>query len=272
MSEFTDEILMAYADGELSGAELRRVELYLDNDPVAPQRLSAFTQTGRDLALLFDQPMREPIPARLLETVLGSGARSATLPSRPAFVTALIDALFPAQGQGMWQSAVAATALLAVGGVAGWSLSGAQVGNSDTASLARLVDGAVVANGDLSRVLDTTASGTAASLGAQSPQLTMKPVLTFQSVAGAYCRQYELAQSTGARFSGVSCRAENGQWHIEVHSPIGGKPSSAQGGIAPANRQSLPAVEGAIDKMINGDALGREAERALIENRWRRAP
>ena len=248
-----------------------------DNDPGASQRLSAFTQTGRDLALLFDQPMREPIPARLLETVLGGSARSTAIPSRPvlrqpAFVTALIDALFPARGLGMWQSAVAATALLAVGGVAGWSLSGAQVENSDTASLARLVDGAVVANGDLSRVLDTTASGTSATLGAQSSHLTMKPVLTFQSVAGAYCRQYELAQSTGARFSGVGCRAANGQWHVEVHSPIGTKPNSSQGGIAPASGQSLPAVEGAIDKMIKGDALGSSAERVLIENKWRPAP
>ena len=272
MSEITDEMLMAFADGELSGAELRRVELYLDNDPVGPQRLNTFTQTGRDLARLFDQPMREPIPARVLDTVLGSGARSASPPSRPAFVTTLINALFPAQGQGMWQSAVAAAALLAVGGVAGWSLTGTPVGNSDTASLARLVDGAVVANGDLSRVLDTTASGISTTLGVQLPHLTMKPILTFQSVAGAYCRQYELAQSTGARFSGVSCRAENGQWHIEVHSPIGTKPSSAQGGIAPASGQSLPAVEGAIDKMIKGDALGSAAERALIESKWRPAP
>ena len=92
MSDITDELLMAYADGELDSAEQRRVERYLANDPASAQRLEMFTQTGRDLGRLFDQPMREAIPERLLQTVMGSNSSSpaATMKltqRRPRFLT-----------------------------------------------------------------------------------------------------------------------------------------------------------------------------------------
>ncbi len=272
MSEITDELLMAYADGELDGAEQRRIELYLANDPASAQRLAMFTQTGRDLGRLFDQPMREAIPERLLQTVLGPSGQSATAtmklaPRQPGFLTALIEAFFPVHTG--WQSAAAMTALVVVGGAAGWTLNNTHGNQSASSSLATLVDGALVAGRDIGRVLDGAPSKTVNAIGQQAAGITVTPSLSFQSVSGSYCRQYELSNMSGSLFSGVGCRTDSGEWRIEVHSQVSVAPRAEQKGIAPAGRRSSPVVESAVDRMIKGDALGSAAERALIDNKWR---
>lgn len=274
MSDITDELLMAYADGELDSAEQRRVERYLANDPASAQRLEMFTQTGRDLGRLFDQPMREAIPERLLQTVMGSNSSSpaATMKltqRRPRFLTALTEAFFPSHAG--WKTAAATAALLIVGAAAGWTLNNTQASGSGP-SLVSLADGALVASKELGRVLAGAPSGIAVGLGQQSANFAVKPVLSFQSISGGYCRQYELSNASGSRFSGVGCRMANGQWRIEVHSQVAAAPDATQGGITPASGRSSPVVESAIDRMIKGDALGSVAERSLIDNKWQASP
>ena len=274
MNEISNEILMAYADGELDTVDRQRVEAYLAQDPEGPVRLHAFAQTGRDLGRLFDQPMREPVPVRLLEAVLGPLRRPAPAAMRPTaqkpgLLAALIEMLLPAQTP--WAAAAAMSGILVVGGAAGWGFHALHTAQPETGALAQLVDGALVANSNLSRALDTATSGKALNLGTDAATLSVKPVLTFQTAAGGYCRQYEMANGAGQQFSGVGCRSDNGQWRIEIHSPILAAQRS-NGGIAPASGQSSPMVEGAIDRMIKGDALGLAAEEALIRKRWRPEP
>jgi anti-sigma factor RsiW len=272
MNEITDELLMAYADGELDSAEQRRVELYLAAEPAAVKRLAMFAKTGRDLGLLFDQPMREAIPERLLQTVLGpsgsvAGGTMKSAASRlPDILTALIGTVLPTRAG--WQPAFAVVALVAVGAAAGWSLNNSRDGAASSA-IATLTDGALVANKAFASVLDAMPSGTEAKVEKQ----TIKPLLSFQNVAGGYCRQYELSNTSGSRFSGVGCRAENGAWRIEVHTQVGNAPgNSPQPAIAPASGPLSPIVESVVDRMIKGDALGVSAERALIDSKWRSAP
>jgi anti-sigma factor RsiW len=64
MAGLSDEILMAYADGELDPAEGARIESLLANDPALRERLKIFTETGRGLALLFEDHLRAPMPPR----------------------------------------------------------------------------------------------------------------------------------------------------------------------------------------------------------------
>ena len=267
MSKLTDELLMAYADGELDSAEQRRVELYLAAEPAAGKRLAMFARTGRDLGLLFDQPMHEAIPERLLQAVLGPGAAAGgyatkTGQRRASIFSAFVDAVLPARAA--WQQAFAVVGLVAIGAAAGWSLSNNHDSASSSSPIASLTDGALVAGKAFASILDSTPSGTEASVEKQ----TVKPLLSFQNVAGGYCRQYELSNTSGAYFSGVGCRAGTGAWQIEVHTQMGNAASSSRPAIAPASGRSSPIVESIVDRMIKGDALGASAERALIESKW----
>ena len=272
MSNISDEMLMAYADGELPEADLVRVRAYLANSPEGARRLNAFTRTGRDLGLLYDQPMHEAVPQRLLDVVRPPAApfMGATA-NRPApkvsYAALLVAMLFPQTAP--WSAATAAFAILALGGITGWSLHGVKSDAPPTASIASLIDGALLTNREFTRALDSTPGGQTNNLGGDTAKASVKPVLTFQNLAGDYCRQYELSTDTAARFAGVGCRLQSGQWRIEVHAPIAGGATSAPGGFAPASGRSSPTVEGAIDRMIKGDVLSNEAEKALIENQWR---
>ena len=72
MTDISDEVLMAYADGELDASGCARVETYIAEDHKGVARLAVFTSTGRSLGMLYDEPMRQPAPQRLIETVLNS--------------------------------------------------------------------------------------------------------------------------------------------------------------------------------------------------------
>ncbi len=275
MSEISDEMLMAYADGELPEADLLRVRAYLATSAEGARRLNAFTRTGRDLGLLYDQPMHEAIPTRLLDAVRGPAALSKperTVRATPAasLASSLIGMLFPQATR--WSAATATASFLAIGAISGWALHGIKTEVPATTSIATLVDGALLTSNDFSRALDVTPGGQTNSVGGGSAKASVKPVLTFQSLAGTYCRQYELAATTGAQFVGVGCRLKSGQWQIEVHAPVAVAPSVPSGGYVPASGRSSPTVEGAIDRMIKGDVLSHATEKALIENQWRPQP
>ena len=69
MSQISDEMIMAYADGELGDDDRRAVETYLAGNPAAAARLRAFEVSGRSLARLYDDAMRQPVPDRLIQSV-----------------------------------------------------------------------------------------------------------------------------------------------------------------------------------------------------------
>ena len=59
MPSYPDELLMAYADGELSPEEARAFEARLAADPALRQRLEPFTSTSASLSGLFDRALTE---------------------------------------------------------------------------------------------------------------------------------------------------------------------------------------------------------------------
>lgn len=65
-----DELLHAYVDGEVSQAQRERVEAYLTEHPAALSRVRIYLRHEAALKLLYDSVMDEPIPERLLDTVI----------------------------------------------------------------------------------------------------------------------------------------------------------------------------------------------------------
>jgi surface antigen len=225
-------------------------------------RLEPFAMIGSSLADVFDQPMREAIPDRLL-AVITAGGRPAPASrdrgARPAgqqatgIFDAIAEALFP-RGLG-FAGAFTLTALFAAGGAAGYLVS--RMGTSST-------DGtAVVASGELRHALETQASvddETAIRSGA-----AVWPAQSFKSRDQGFCREYKIAGKGGSGFAGVACRGADSQWRVAVHAES--KAGSAADFKLLGYPES-PAVEAAVEKLKQGDVFGPEEELAAIAKGW----
>ena len=75
--QFSDETLMAYADGEVDADLRRQIEAAMALDPSIAERVAKHRNLRSDLGAAFNGVLDEPMPARLLD------AAAATPASRP---------------------------------------------------------------------------------------------------------------------------------------------------------------------------------------------
>ncbi len=272
MANLTDEILMAYADGELSTDDRVRVEAILHRDAESRARLGIFQSTGAPLAVLYEKPMLEPPPAHLVAMILNRGpAQTQKNMSRAKPMPRIRwQWLFPDHLH--WQMAAASAAMLVAGGSIGWSLHETSAPEAAGSQLVAFDDGHLYATGALQRVLDTTPSGQEARIaGAASDAVTMRVHLTFKTKGQYYCREYEVGAAGHGNHVGLGCRDAAGRWAIQVYVPSTlPSPSSSTGlQTVPAGATTEVAIDTVVDKLIDGDALGRNDEIAAINRRWR---
>jgi hypothetical protein len=151
-----------------------------------------------------------------------------------------------------------------VGAGAGFFLRGGQDGALGP-SLAALRQGQIVASGALHRVLETLPSDKEGRTADNSTpgSMALRAVLTFKARDGGYCREYELAAAQGL-FHGLACRQANGHWAVEAHVA---EPAQTSGkGTPAAQSEALNAI---VDGRIQGDALGKDQEKAAIKSGWK---
>ena len=116
---WVESMLVAYVDNQLEPAQMAAVEEIIRDDPEARTIVAVLRRSAAAVKTAFDQPLREPVPARLLATV---GATMAVVRSaatscpcvarklrlgRPT-ITALaasLAALAIGFGAGHWQAA-----------------------------------------------------------------------------------------------------------------------------------------------------------------------
>jgi len=159
-----------------------------------------------------------------------------------------------------------------VAGAIGWALHAPQPAPASLAALMELSTTGLRAANGLDRALETLPSrkleftaATAANPVVANP--IMAPELTFMHVDGRLCRQFAIQQAAAQRFAGVACRTATKQWRIEIFAQAD-EPAAARGAIAPAGKPSA-VIDGAIDRMIDGDPLDAAGEAKLITNDWR---
>lgn len=272
MDEISDELLMAFRDGELLPEQRQWVVRYIAEHPEVELRLKAFDVTGRELRTLLPNYADEPIPQRILDVlqVAPASSRKSAEPGRGIFRrwTGYFQSV--RDGFHSWQPAVAiAGAGLLVGTAAGWwlhfvptSVSGVPFATIDRAGLA--------ASDALRGILDTSTSSHSVPLSASSTSGSATIVLTFADKDGQICRQFELHQADGAAMSGVACRQSEQAWRVQLlaQGATGRRPTSRS---APAGMHEAPAsVEAFVTARMSGDALGEEDEARLIARNWRR--
>jgi hypothetical protein len=265
MIQVTDEVLMAYADGELDPATRAQVKIALDQDLRARERVKIFLATGPQLSRLFDQPMREPVPARILACVSGLAA-TPIAPAEPrSFLLRLLEATGKTVAGPGWAAGLAAAvaALVIAGGLYGI----ANRSGDEPHQFVTIGQDQIFARGALERALETAPSGSKVVLNGERSGSTLMAVLTFRNLRQEYCRQYEIATPESGR-AGLACRETDGRWRLDIDVPVADV-SAPSDRIVPAGRFNS-AVEAAVTKAMQGDALGPADEEAVIRNHWGR--
>jgi hypothetical protein len=228
---YSDDTLMAYADGELDPAERAAIEQAMGTDPAIAAAVERHRALRADVAAAFADILDEPVPARLQ-------------PPAPANVVSL-EAVREKRRRWSWPEWGALAATLVVGVLAGRMVPGgapAIAGNGNQ----------VVAQGELASALDRQVGG--------KTEGAVKVGVSFAARDGAYCRGFVMGSSAG-----LACR-EGGQWRIPVLTEA---EREAAGGYRQAGSALPPAVLDAIDARIAGKPLDAAGEMAARARNWK---
>jgi anti-sigma factor RsiW len=277
MSELSDEIIMAYADGELPAAERTRVERAIAADPALGARLAMFRATRETLHRAYAPVMTAPIPDRLLDAVYKSpmpaapngtvraprGARGESLADR-------VRSFLGVDGAAPVRVGLGYAAVLALGlGIGLWSATGLRRDGAAAPSVVAISPDGMVAEGALARALETSPSGSTTVADGAALQVT--PVLSFRSRDRQYCRHYEIGTGGGASLAGLACRSTGGVWVVQMQTAVAGagRTENVPGKYRPASRDAAPALEAAVGALMDGDALLAADEVRLLASGWK---
>ncbi|MEA3030649.1 MAG: hypothetical protein QOG13_1974 [Sphingomonadales bacterium] len=230
-----DDLLMAYADGELDELNRARVERALAEAPELRARLEQQRRLRATLAAHYGPAIEEEVPERLralLQTNVVAFA--ATRPARPA--------------RPMWQNFAALAATLVLGLAIGRTVLVPGPGPVGVES------GALVARGPLADALETQLAST------QGADTATRIGLSFAAADGRLCRTFDTAS-----VSGLACRGEAG-WQLMTTA------AGAQGprGDYRQAGSGSPLVAQAAQEMMAGEAFDADAERRARDSGWRR--
>lgn len=241
---FSDEILMAYADGELEPALRDEVEQAMRGDPAVAAAVERHRALRADVFAAFAGVLDEPVPARLQPHATAGGhvrvdallaARATPLPARWSWP--------------QWGAMAASLVVGVLAGALGWQ---GTHGGASPASFARQ-DGALVAQGEVARALSRQLASE------QGEKADIRVGVSFQAKDGSYCRSFTLG-ATG----GLACRS-GGQWRV----PVLVEGGQEEGGAYRQAGTAMPsAVLDAIDERIAGRTLDAAGERAAREQGW----
>ncbi|WDZ80209.1 anti-sigma factor (plasmid) [Ensifer adhaerens] len=262
-AKFTDEILMAFADGELDEETTRRVEAALEDDDELMARIAMFMETRAAASEALKPVLAEPVPDELVSKVRAMAAaagaasdtqRTADAPAAAgenvvAFRRPSDPATPPQRTVSRLLMAMAACLLVVVGGAGGYLLRGVGPVGTGGVQMAGSVDPR------LSAILNQAASGEEIAIG--EVQGTVRLVSAFELATGQLCREYELAQPGEPGLVAVACRkASIWQTRLVVTKPEGGD------GYAPAS--SLETVDAYLTSIGAGQPLDAEAEKRAL--------
>jgi hypothetical protein len=249
----SDEELMAYADGELDGAEFvsRRasLEAALQSDPALARRLAEHRQLRQQLRALHVDVLEEAVPERLLAAA--RARPGATVTDLNAVRTAKAAAQRPARRVPIW-SALAASVLIAAG--VGYIAYLQRGGNP-----LELKNGELLASAGLDHALNQQLAGTAPGAG------LAQMGVSFRARNGQYCRSFVLNQAHPV--AGLACHQAQ-SWHIKALAPTTSAAGSADGYRLAAS-ELPPTVRSKIEELIAGDPLDAAAEAQARQAQWR---
>jgi len=249
----SDEILMAYVDGELDDASRDEVEDAMAANPDVARRVARQKALREELRVAFDGVLNEPVPERLV-----SAARTAPTASPAASVTDLSSARIERRerAQRRWSlpqwSAMAASLVLGV--FVGQAILRSPASSPIVARDGRLIAQDVLAEALSQRLASDPSAAAPVHLG-----------LSFRTKSGEYCRTFVLRE--GAVLAGLACR-QGEDWEVESVAP-NEPPATTGTGYRMAGAALPLTILQAVEGRIDGEPLDADEERAARENDWR---
>jgi hypothetical protein len=242
----TDQLLMAYVDGELSPDLAALILERLTNEPELLERLEEHQRLRGELSALYEPVIGEPLPASLTELIARegvAGARTWTAPARGFDFDRLWNA---------WPMVASAAAAALVG-----------LGLSEVLHardpLARSPDGRIMASGSLARSLENDLAPGATGSDA-------KILASFEDRSGQYCRVF---QTGGGHEDGVACK-NGGRWLIVALANATG--SAPAQGYRQASSALAASIATAVDELQASNAMSPDQERRARTEQWRGRP
>lgn len=229
----TDDMLMAWLDGELGAAERADVEAALAVDAALRARLEQQRRLRARLAAHYAPVVTEDVPERLramLEPKVVDLAQARASRARP-----------------LWQSLAAIAATLVLGIAIGTRMPGGDAGPVVVRG------GAMVASGALAEALDTQLAA------AQPADATTRIGVSFARANGQWCRTFD-----SAAVSGLACR-DAGDWRMVATAAGAG---AERGEYHQAGSAASLVLQAAQDLMA-GEPLDADAERRARDSGWR---
>lgn len=238
---FSDEMLMAYADGELDLVARAEIEAAMARDPAVARAVERQRALALKLKKAYEGVLDEPLPPALAAL---AGDEEA------AQVVDLAAARERRTGAGRWQlpawSAIAVSVLIGV-------LVGILLVRGDASPYAETPAG-LVARGEL-------ADGLESELASAPGNSNVAIRISFRHRDGRLCRSFTFRHGTSV--AGLACRGRD-DWKIEVlaDAPV------EDGELRAAASMPAP-VARAVDTVIDGEPLDAAAEVAAREAGWR---
>lgn len=229
-----DDMLMAYADGELDEIGRARVERAMAADPALRARLEQQQRLRATLAAFYGPTAEEEVPERfraMLDTNVVAFPAAKPRAPRP-----------------LWQNIAALAATLLLGLAFGRTLLMPAAGPVGTEN------GMMVAQGPLAAALDTQLAS------AQAPDAATRIGTSFAASDGRLCRTFD-----SAAMAGIACRGEAG-WQLMMTAAGSAGPRSDYRQAGSAN----PLVAQAAQELMAGEPFDAAAERNARDSGWRR--
>lgn len=246
--KFTDEVLMAYADGELDAKTRREVEDAIERDTALAERVELFMKTRALLAGTFGTAkvsVPDDLEARVRQM---AGAAEMEESASGAEVLPFRQRSAPRQ-QGFAQRhalPIAASLALVAGGLLGYMAAG-QPEQAGGIEIAGLADDRIV------EALNVSPSGETRQLGEDA---RFEAIATYRDGADTLCREFEVS-ARGTSHVAVACQ-ENDAWQLR----FAASQVDVNGDFVPAS--SLEALDAFLMATRAGAPLSAEDESAAL--------
>lgn len=254
----SDETLMAFADGELDGAERAAIEAAMRENPEIERRIARHRALKERIRLAYSAELAEPVPERLLAAARRAPGKVVDLGEARAAHAREAQALKASRAASSasrrwWQplGAIAAGVLLGLG-------LGYGVWQQNNGLLTRDASGAWVARGDLAAALSHQLAAE------QTANSKIRMGVSYLAKSGEYCRAFQMTGASSP--AGIACRRGD-EWQLEALAQglsDGGEYRTAGSGLPPLLLQSMQAS-------IKGEPLDQAGESTARAQGWQAA-
>lgn len=271
---FSDETLMAFADGELDRETQEAVERAMETDDDVVSRVALFIETRarakEGMAPFLDEPVPDELLSRVTEMVEAAAATEPTekhdqshepgKPEEPAETTVVpfarrskpdrASARPAAITAGPWALPLAACLALVIGATGGLLVGGSDSGGTSPLQIAGFDQPGLIA------ALNSVRSGDETTLGESGDRF--RAIASYRDEAGTFCREFEIDLETQSTTVAVACRPQD-TWNVQF-TVVAGQNTE---GYAPAS--SMESLEAYLNAVGAGEALSAEDEATLLQ-------